>query len=84
MTGVKLTSFGSSIVRRGGHDHQSDDDMLLLEIIKRAPGMAKDDLQRCFVAILEEYGADALAAVQSGHVQFEEVRAGARPEGEAQ
>lgn len=80
MSGINLTDFGNSMVRRGGHDDQDEDGMLILEIAKRAPGLSKDDMQACFVAIRTEYGPDALAAIRSGHVQFEPVRAGTRPE----
>lgn len=80
MPGYSLTDFGKRIVRRGGHDDVSNDDLLLLELMKLAPGMSKEDYGRCFVALLEQYGEDALAALQSGHVQFEPVRAGMRPE----
>lgn len=80
LQGYKLTDFGSSIVRKGGHDDVSNDDLLFLELVKRAPGLSFDDLQKCFVALLNEYGDDALAAIRSGHVQFEPVRAGMRPQ----
>ena len=80
MRGIRLTPFGEGIVRKGGHDHASDDDMLFLELVKRAPGMTRDDYQRCFVALREEYGEDALRAIQSGHVVFEEVQGGTRTE----
>lgn len=80
MSGIKLTDFGSRMLRRGGHDDQDDDGMLILEIAKRAPGLSKEDLQTCFIAIRTEYGEHALRAIQSGHVQFEEVRAGTRPD----
>jgi hypothetical protein len=80
MSGITLTDFGNRMVRRGGHDDQDDDGMLILEIAKRAPGLSKEDLERCFVAARTEYGEDALHAIRSGHVQFKEVRAGTRPE----
>lgn len=70
--GTSLNEKGELIVKRGGDDEQSQDDMLLLELIQRAPGMSPEDLQRCFVALLEEYGEDALHAIRSGHVKFEE------------
>lgn len=70
--GIVLADRGKQIVRRGGADALSDDDMLLLELTKRAPGLSKDDLQSCFVALRMEYGADALAAIRTGHVRFEE------------
>ena len=65
-----LTEKGARIVVRGGADGQSDDDMLLLEIAARAPGMSKDDLALCFVNLRIEYGEDALRAIRTGHVQF--------------
>jgi hypothetical protein len=77
--GYKLLPLGETIVRRGGADDQSRDDLLVLELMKRAPGLEREELQAIFVACLTEYGEDALEAVQSGHVQFEEVRAGTRP-----
>lgn len=70
--GYILGDKGKTIVRKGGSDSQSDDDMLLLEIVKRAPALSKEDLQRCFVALRMEYGADALDAIRTGHVKFEE------------
>lgn len=73
--GIKLSDLGRRIVSRGGHDDASDDDMLLMELIRRAPGMSRDDYQKCFVALRTEYGEDALAAIRSGHVKFEEVAA---------
>lgn len=77
--GLKLLPFGSNILRRGGHDDASNDDLLFLELVKRAPGLSKEDYGRLFVAIMEEYGENALAAIRSGHVQFEEVAPGTRP-----
>lgn len=74
--GYILSDKGEHITRRGGADDQSDDDMLLLEIVKRAPALSQDDLQRCFIAIRMEYGTDALDAIRSGHVRFEERPAG--------
>lgn len=70
--GYILADGGQTIVRKGGADGQSDDDLLLLELIARAPGLSQEDLQRCFVAVRMEYGADALAAIRSGYVRFEE------------
>lgn len=78
--GLTLTERGKEIVRRGGHDDATQDDLLFLEILNRAPGLTPDDHERVFVALLEAYGEDALKAVQSGHVQFEKVAAGTRPE----
>jgi len=80
MTGYVLSDLGSSIVRKGGHDFQDDDGQLVLEILKRAPGLSKRDLEACFIALRTEYGKDALAAIQSGHVVFEERPAGERTE----
>lgn len=78
--GYKLTPFGAGIVRKGGHDDQSPDDMLVLELVQRAPGLSINDMQALFVAVMEEYGEDALAAVRAGCVQFEEMPGGTRPE----
>lgn len=80
--GVTLTDFGKGIVRKGGHDDQDVDGMLILEIAKRAPGLSVEDMQRVFIACMEEYGENALAAVQEGYVKFAEVKAGTRPERE--
>lgn len=81
--GTALNAKGHRIVERGGADGQSDDDLLLLEIVKRAPGMKPEDLKACFVAILTEYGNDALDAIRSGHVRFEErAREEPKPDGE--
>ena len=66
-----LTEKGRKIVARGGHDSVDEDGQIILEIANRAPGMSKEDMQACFVAVRMEYGADALKAIQSGHVQFE-------------
>jgi hypothetical protein len=71
MNGWKLAPFGADILRKGGHDDASDDDMLIMEIVKRAPGLSKEELQQVFVACRLEYGEDALAAIKSGHVKFE-------------
>ena len=73
--GIKLDDLGQSIVRKGGHDDVSDDELLLLELVKRAPGMAMEDYKTAFVALREEYGEEALRAIQTGHVQFEQVAA---------
>jgi hypothetical protein len=70
--GYVLADKGKTIVRKGGADGQSDDDLLLLEIVKRAPALSKEDLQSCFVAIRMEYGTDALDAIRSNHIHFEE------------
>ena len=66
-----LTDKGARILRRGGADHVDEEGMIILEILKRAPGMSKADLQTCFVTLRMEYGEHALEAIQSGHVQFE-------------
>lgn len=70
--GYILAGRGEQIVRRGGADRLSEDDMLLLELTKRAPGLCKEDLQSCFVAMRMEYAGDALAALRTGHVRFQE------------
>lgn len=69
---VYLTENALSILRRGGSDTTSDDQMVLLEILKRAPGMDAEGLKACFIGLRMEYGDDALRAVRSGHVQFKE------------
>lgn len=69
--GYILADKGQRIVRRGGADNQSDDDMLLLELTSRAPGLDRSDLEKLFVALRMEYGPDALDAIQAGHVHFE-------------
>lgn len=69
--GVTLTPEAAEAVKRGGSDKMSDDQMLIAEIIARAPGMSPEDLQQCFINILETYGEEALRAIRSGHVQFE-------------
>jgi hypothetical protein len=66
-----LTEKGRRIVKRGGADGFSDDDMLVLEISKRAPGMPVRDIEAFFVALRLEYGEDALHAIRNGHVKFE-------------
>lgn len=70
--GYILADKGKRIVRRGGADNYSDDDILLLELTAHAPGLSKEDLQQCFVALRMEYGVDALPALRSGAVKFEE------------
>jgi hypothetical protein len=69
--GVKLTDKGADILRRGGHDDQDDDGMLILELAKRMPGESPDGLQQIFVALRVQYGEDALHALKSGHVKME-------------
>ena len=66
-----LTDKGARIIARGGDDTMDEEGMILLEILKRAPGISKADLQTCFVTLRMEYGEHALEAIQSGHVQFE-------------
>lgn len=77
---MKLTPFGKRVVQRGGADGYADDDLLLLELIAKAPGLDRSDLERCFVALRMEYGEEALRAIKSGHVAFEERPAGERTE----
>jgi hypothetical protein len=67
----RLTEKGARIISRGGADGVDEEGMIILEILKRAPGMSKADLQTCFVALRMEYGENALEAIQSGHVQIE-------------
>jgi len=67
----RLTEKGAHILRRGGANGVDEEGMIILEILKRAPGMSKADLQACFVALRMEYGEHALDAIQSGHCQFE-------------
>lgn len=67
-----LSEKGRQIVARGGADNQSDDDMLLLEIAAKMPGMAQADLAKVFVNLRLEYGEDARRALRDGHVQIEE------------
>lgn len=66
-----LTPKGEKIVKRGGADGKSDDDMLVLEIAAKAPGMSPDDLAACFIAIRMEFGEDGRRALREGHVRFE-------------
>lgn len=70
VNGVHLSTSAAAILRRGGHDSVSDDQMLLMELANRAPGMSQDDLRKCFIVCRMEYGDDALRAVRGGHVQF--------------
>jgi hypothetical protein len=69
---LSLNDFGKSIVRRGGHDDTSDDDLLLMELMARAPGMTQEECGRCFVDLRLQYGEDALRAIRSGAVTFKE------------
>lgn len=73
-----LSPLGKEIVRRGGSDGLiSDDDMLVLELIKRMPGMTPMEYQQCFVDLRNQYGEEALYALRNGYVKIEE-----RPGGE--
>jgi hypothetical protein len=65
-----LTEKGQRIVKRGGADGQTDDDLLVLEILNRAPGIPAADAQAFFVALRQEFGEDALHAIRNGHVKF--------------
>ena len=76
--GIVLNHIGQRIAKRGGDKSlenidpdEADDTMLIMEIMHRAPNMSPDDYQETFVALRMEYGTDALAAIRSGHVQFE-------------
>lgn len=82
MSGLKLSPIGEDIVRRGGRDDQFPDDMLFLELLKRAPGLSKAEYQRCYVDIMLTYGEDSLFAIRNGYVKFEERPAGTRDGGE--
>jgi hypothetical protein len=66
-----LTGKGAAILKRGGADGMSDDDMLVLEILARVPGASMNDVAAFFVALRTEYGEEALRAIRTGHVQFE-------------
>jgi hypothetical protein len=79
-----LSPIGQEIVRRGGADGQSQDDLVVLELVSRAPGMTPMEYQQCFISIMEEYGEDALFAIRNGYVKFEEVRGGSRQEREGE
>lgn len=68
---ISLTPKALDAIKRGGADDVSDDQMLLAELVARAPGMSQHDLQQCFIALRMEYGEDALRAIRTGHVQFE-------------
>ena len=45
-----LTEKGARIIARGGDDTMDEEGMIILEILKVAPGMSKALLQACFVA----------------------------------
>ena len=66
-----LSEKGRRIVARGGADDQTDDDMLLLEIAAKMPGMCQADLAKVFVNLRLEYGEDARRALANGHVRIE-------------
>lgn len=68
---IYLTDEGRRVLNRKGDDSVSDDTMVMLELIDRAPGMNEGDLRLCFVSVVEQYGNDALKAIRSGHVQFQ-------------
>lgn len=78
--GVFLTEEGRRVVERGGADGVSWDTMLILEVLKRAPNMDPDGLQRACMALMEQYGPDALDAIRTGHVQFEKATGPAKGE----
>lgn len=69
--GIILSDKGAKNFKRGGAPADTSDDMLLREIVARAPGMEAEDYQICFVRLMEEYGEDALEAIRTGHVRFE-------------
>lgn len=69
--GMVLSEAGKKIVSAGGADGISDDTMVMLEVISRAPGMNEQDLALCCVNLRMEYGEDALLAIKNGHVKFE-------------
>lgn len=69
--GMVLTEAGQKIVKAGGADGISDDTMVMLEVISRAPGMPEQDLALCCVNLRMEYGEEALRAIKTGHVKFE-------------
>lgn len=66
-----LSEKGRTILARGGADGQTDDDMLLLEIAAKMPGLSQADLAKVFVNLRVEYGEDARHALATGHVQIE-------------
>ena len=68
---IRLDKRGEEILRKGGHDDASDDDMVIMEIVKRAPGMNADELQRKFVELRLLFGDELLRAIQRGDVYFE-------------
>ena len=62
-----LTDKGKRIVNHGGRDGLSDDDMLILEMTSRAPGMSQHEMALCFVNLRLAYGEEALRAIRTGH-----------------
>lgn len=78
--GLVLSPIGEEIIKRGGHDRLDNDGMLITELVSRMPGLGPVELQAVFVAVMEEYGEDALIAVRRGYVKVEAAPAGARPE----
>lgn len=66
-----LSEKGRTILARGGADGQTDDDMLVLEIAAKMPGMAQADLAKVFVNLRLEYGEEARRALADGHMQIE-------------
>lgn len=68
--GMVLSEAGKKIVDAGGADGISDDTMVMLEVISRAPGMNEKDLALCCVNLRMEYGEEALRAIKTGHVKF--------------
>lgn len=73
MSGIRLNDKGWAILRHGGHDDASDDDLLFLEIAQRAPNMSREDHKQVFIALRMQYGEEALRAIRTGHVQFEKI-----------
>lgn len=68
---IVLSEAGKKIVEAGGADGITDDTMVMLEVISRAPGMNEQDLALCCVNLRMEYGEEALRAIKTGHVKFE-------------
>lgn len=66
-----LSEKGRNILARGGADGQTDDDMLVLELVAKMPGLSQQDLALVFVNLRNEYGEDARRALADGHVQIE-------------
>lgn len=70
-TPLEISDGGRNVLRRGGADNVSDDDLLVLEIISRAPGISPLEIQTFFLTLRNEFGEDALRAIRSGHAVFE-------------